>query len=155
MAGEEAALPGWFYRCWYFNLVPGGFDFCVVVSLLFCFVLFACLFSFLKMLESTQPNKVLKRSQLTCTFNWHHMTPPFNITPTSVRGHPPVPNPRLLPRNVERVIFCLCRAYLVLSFPASKQTEAASVNWKKKQFPGQRRHYPTSCRCFNNALEPG
>lgn len=132
MAGEEAALPGWFYHCWYFNLVPGGFDFCVVVSLLFCFV---CLFSFLKMLESTQPNKVLKRSQLTCTFNWHHMTPPFNITPTSVRGHPPVPNPRLLPRNVERVIFCLCRAYLVLSFPASKQTEAASVNWKKKTIP--------------------
>lgn len=59
----------------------------------------------LKMLEYIQENKLLNRSQLTYVFNWYHMTSQFNITFTSVRGHPCVSNPQLLPRNVERVIF--------------------------------------------------
>lgn len=60
---------------------------------------------FFKMLEYTQKNKLLNRSQLTYVFNWYHMTSQFNITSTSVRGHPCVSKPQLLPRNIERVIF--------------------------------------------------
>lgn len=57
------------------------------------------------MLEYTQKNILLNRSQLTYVFNWYHMTSQFNITSTSVRGHPCVSNPQFLPRNLERVIF--------------------------------------------------
>lgn len=93
--------------------------------------------AFVEMLEYAQKNKALNRSQLTYMFNRYHVTPQFNITSTSVRGHPYVTNPGLLPTNVERVIFCLRGSYLVLSFPASKQAEGASVNWwgKKTTIP--------------------
>lgn len=107
--------------------------------------------------NNAQKNKALNRSQLTYMFNWYHMTPQFNITSTSVRGHPYVTNPGLLPTNVERVIFCLCRYYLVLSFPASKQAEGASVNWwgGKKKNSSQGRENIIQHYAGSNALKPG
>lgn len=119
------------------------------------YFLFSVRFFFLKMLEYTQKNKLLNTNQLTYVFNWYHMTCQFNITSTSVRGHPCVSNPQLLPRNIERVIFpfyvgpTLCYLFQL----QNKQREHLLT--KKKQFPGQRRRYPTLCRCFNNALKPG
>lgn len=57
------------------------------------------------MLEYTQTNKLLNRSELTYVFNWYHMISQFNITSTFLRGRPCVSNPQLLPKNIEIVIF--------------------------------------------------
>lgn len=113
--------------------------------------------AFVEMPEYAQKNKALNRSQLTYMFNRYHVTPQFNITSTSVRGHPYVTNPGLLPTNVERVIFCLRGLTLCYLFQLqNKQREhLLTGGGKKQQFPRQRRHYPTLCRCFNNALKPG
>jgi len=104
------------------------------------------------MLEYTQKNKLLNRSQLTYIFNWYHLTSQFNITSTSVRGHPCVPNPQPLPRNTERVIFSVYVGPTLCYFFQLKNKQTEHLLTEKKQFPGQRRHYPTLCRCFNNAL---